>query len=234
MLNVYDRVLPNQAMETLTALAVGAVLAAIFEFALRMLRGLMIDAASRDTDLALGHLLFGRVIGAQIAAGQGSTGARINTMREFETVREFSTSATMTALGDLPFALLFVIVIGLIAGPLVMVPLIAMPLLLILTLLVNRPLARLTAESFRDTAQKNAVLVETLVGLETIKAMNAEPWAQKLWDRSMAEHVRVGLRTRLLMALGQNMVQFIQGVTTLAILAYGVILVGQGVITVAR
>ncbi len=231
VLNVYDRVLPNQAMETLTALAIGAGLAALFEFALRMLRGVLIDAASRDTDMRLASLLFGRVLGARLSAAQGATGVRINTLREFETVREFSTSATLTALGDLPFALLFVGVIWLVAGPLVAVPLIAIPLVFGLMLAINRPLARLTAESFRDTAQKNAVLVETLVGLETIKAMNAEAWAQRLWDRAVAEHVRVGLRTRLLMALGQNGVQMAQGLATLALLVYGVVLVGQGAIT---
>jgi ATP-binding cassette, subfamily C, bacterial LapB len=231
VMNVYDRVLPNQAMETLTALMIGAGLAAIFEFSLRMLRGVLIDAASQETDLRMADRLFSRVVGARLGSAQGSTGVRINTMREFETLREFFTSSTMTALGDLPFAALFILVIAIVAGPLVAVPLIVIPLVLLASLALHRPLARLTAQSFQDTAQKNAVLVETLVGLDTIKAMNAEPWAQGLWNRSMQEHVRVGLRTRLLMAIGQNFIQFVQGGATLALLTYGVILVGRGEVT---
>ncbi len=231
VMNVYDRVLPNQAMETLTALMIGAGLAALFEFTLRMLRGVLIDAASQETDLRMADRLFARVVGARLGSVQSSTGVRINTMREFETLREFFTSSTMTALGDLPFAALFILVIAIVAGPLVAVPLIVIPLVLLASLALHRPLARLTAQSFQDTAQKNAVLVETLVGLDTIKSLNAENWAQGLWNRSMQEHVRVGLRTRLLMALGQNFIQLVQGGATLALLTYGVILVGRGDVT---
>lgn len=231
VMNVYDRVLPNQALETLTALAIGAALAALFEFSLRMLRGIMVDAASHASDIKLAHLLFGRVVGAKLSLSRHATGVRVNTLREFETLREFFTSATLTVLGDLPFALLFVVVIGLVAGPLVLVPLVAMPLLLAGTLLLHRPLARLTAESFKDTSQKNAVLVETLVGLETIKTLGAESWATSLWDRSVREHVSVGLRMRLLSALGQNLVALVQGLATVALLVYGVILVGRGEVT---
>jgi ATP-binding cassette subfamily C protein LapB len=156
---------------------------------------------------------------------------RINTLREFETLRDFFTSATLTALGDLPFALLFILIIAIVAGPLVWVPLAMIPLLILLQLALQKPLARLTAESFRDTAQKNAVLVETLVGLETVKAIGARGWAQSLWDRSLAEHVRVGLRTRFLNALAQNSVGLVQGFATMALLVYGAILIGRGDIT---
>jgi ATP-binding cassette, subfamily C, bacterial LapB len=231
VMNVYDRVLPNQAMETLTALAIGAVLAAMFEFALKLLRGVLIDAASHSSDIKLANLLFGRVVGAKLSLARNATGVRVNTLREFETLRDFFTSATLTVLGDLPFALLFIIVIGLVAGPLVLVPLVAMPLLVLGSLLLHRPLARLTAESFRDTAQKNAVLVETLVGLDTIKALGAEPWATSQWDKAVREHCRVGLRTRLLSALAHNLVAFVQGAATVALLVYGVILVGRGDVT---
>jgi ATP-binding cassette, subfamily C, bacterial LapB len=231
VMNVYDRVLPNQAMETLTALAMGAVLAAIFEFSLRMLRGVMIDAASHASDVKLANMLFERVVGAKLSLSRNATGVRLNTMREFETLRDFFTSATMTVLGDLPFTLLFIIVIGVVAGPLVIVPLVAMPLLIAGSLMLHRPLAKLTAESFRDTAQKNAILVETLIGLETIKTLGAETWASRLWNTSVREHVRVGLRMRLLSGLAQNLVGLVQGTATVALLVYGVILVGRGEIS---
>lgn len=231
VMSVYDRVLPNQAMETLTALVIGAGLAALFEFALRMMRGGLIDAASRQIDLDLSATLFSRVVGAKLDGRQGSTGTRVNTLREFEALREFFTSATLAALGDLPFAFLFILLIAVVAGPLVWVPLALIPILLVVQLLLQRPLARLTAESFRDTAQKNAVLVETLVSLESIKGLGAERWAQGLWDRSMQEHVRVGLRTRILNALAQNSVGLVQTLATLALLVYGVLLIGRGEIS---
>lgn len=231
VMNVYDRVLPNQAIETLTALVIGAAIAALFEFALRMLRGGLIDAASREIDLRLSSKLFQRVVGASLQGQPGSTGVRINTMREFETLREFFTSATLTALGDLPFAFLFILLIAVIAGHLVWVPLAIIPALLVIQFLLQKPLARLTAESFRDSAQKNAVLVETLVGLESIKGIGADRWAQTLWDRSMDEHVRVSLRTRVLNALAQNSVATVQTLATLAMLVLGVVLIGRGEIT---
>ncbi len=231
VMNVYDRVLPNQAIETLTALVIGACLAAIFEFTLRMLRASLIDAASREIDLRLASRIYARVVGARLQGAAGSTGVRINTLREFETLRDFFTSATLTALGDLPFAFLFILIIAIVAGPLVWVPLAMIPVLILIQLALQKPLARLTAESFRDTAQKNAVLVETLVGLETVKAQGAEPWARSLWDRSVAEHVRVGLRTRFLNALAQNSVGLVQTAATMALLVYGTILIGRGDIT---
>jgi ATP-binding cassette subfamily C protein LapB len=231
IMNVYDRVLPNQAMETLTALVIGACLAAIFEFTLRTTRGALIDAASRDVDIALSAKLFRRVLGARGQGGAGSTGVRLNTLREFETLREFFTAATLTTLGDLPFAALFLLIIAMIAGPLVIAPLALVGCLLIVQLALQAPLTRLTAESFRDTAQKNAVLVETLVGMETIKSLSAQRWAQSLWDRSVTEHVRVGLRTRFLSALSQNSVGLMQTLATMALLVHGVILIGQGAIT---
>jgi ATP-binding cassette subfamily C protein LapB len=231
VMNVYDRVLPNNAMETLTALVIGACLAALFEFALRMLRAGLIDAASREIDTRLAAKLYARVIGAKLQGGAGSTGVRINTLREFETLRDFFTSATLTALGDVPFAILFILIIAIVAGPLVWVPLAMIPLLIVLQLALQKPLARLTAESFRDTAQKNAVLVETLVGIETVKGIGADSWAQSLWDRSVAEHVRVGLRTRFLNALAQNAVGLAQTVAIMALLVYGAILIARGEIT---
>ncbi len=228
VMNVYDRVLPNQAIETLTALVIGAALAALFEFALRMARGGLIDAASREIDMRLSAKLFSRVIGARLQGQAGSTGVRINTLREFETLRDFFTSATLTALGDLPFAFLFILIIAIIAGPLAAVPLCVIVLLLAIQLALQKPLARLTAESFKDAAQKNAVLVETLVGLESIKGIGADPWAQTLWDRSMNEHVRISLRTRMLNALAQNSVGLVQSIATLALMVYGTILIGRG------
>ena len=228
VMNVYDRVLPNQAIETLTALVIGAALAALFEFTLRMVRGGLIDAASREIDMRLSAKLFARVIGAKLQGQAGSTGVRINTLREFETLRDFFTSATLTALGDLPFAFLFILIIAIIAGPLVAVPLCVIVVLLVIQLALQKPLARLTAESFKDTAQKNAVLVETLVGLESIKGIGADKWAQSLWDRSMHEHVRISLRTRMLNALAQNSVSFVQSIATLALMVYGTIMIGRG------
>lgn len=228
VMNVYDRVLPNQALETLTALVIGAGLAALFEFALKTLRAGLIDAASREIDLRLAGKLYARVIGARLTGAGGATGARINALREFETLRDFFTSSTLTALGDLPFALLFILIIAVVAGPLVWIPLALIPGLLAMQLLLQRPLSRLTAASFRDIAQKNSVLVETLVGLEAVKGLGAERWAQGLWDRAVAEHVRVGLRTRFLNALAQNGVALAQTAATLSLLVYGTILIGRG------
>ena len=230
-MNVYDRVLPNNAIETLHALAIGALLATGFDFLLKQLRGALVDTAGRRADVILSNRIFGRLIGARLPARPQPAGAQASTLREFETLRELSSSAVLTVLGDLPFALLFLAIIAVIAGPLAWVPVLAVPVLVAASLAVNIPLARLQAAAFKDTAIKNAIVVETLHGLETIKALNVESWAAGRYERSAAEGARIGFWNRFWSALSQNISGLVLTCATIAMVVWGVALAGAGVIT---
>ncbi len=230
-MNVYDRVLPNSAIDTLWALAIGVLLATIFDFGLKTLRSMHIDAASRRADVLLANLIYGRLLGARLPEKPISAGVRANTLREFETLREFFNSATLTAFGDLPFIALFLIAIWAVGGPLVLIALVAIPIVIGAGWLTQRALAKLMQAQFKETAQKNAVVVETLVSLEAIKAAGAESWAAAKWEGAVAEHVRTGLEIRHLSNLGLNIVQSSQSVIQVVMIIVGFYMVADGQIT---
>lgn len=230
-MNVYDRVLPNNAQSTLWALGIGAIIAVLFEFLLRTLRGSLIDVASRRADLVLSMRVYGRVLGAKLSAQAPSVGTQANTLREIETIRDFNTSVTLAALGDLPFGLVFLGMIAVIGGPLVFVPLVAVPIILAAVFLLQIPQEKLHATTFRQMAQKSSVLVETLTGIETIKASGAESWAASKWERAVADHLRMSTSMRLLGGLGMSLVGLGTSITTIVMVMLGVGLVAQGVIT---
>ncbi|MEL7049313.1 MAG: ABC transporter transmembrane domain-containing protein, partial [Pseudomonadota bacterium] len=142
-MNVYDRVLPNAAETTLWALAIGVGIAILFDFLIRTLRATAVDAASRRADSKLSALIFGRLLGAKQSTQPASTGVRANTLREFETLRDFLNSATLTAFGDLPFLALFLVVLWVVAGPLVWIVLASIPILLGVGYLTQRALGKL-------------------------------------------------------------------------------------------
>lgn len=230
-MNIYDRVLPNAAEATLWALALGVGIAIIFDFLIRSLRAHFVDAASRRADVKLSGLIYGRLLGARNGGSVASTGVRANTLREFETLREFFNSATLTAFGDLPFMLLFIGVIYMVAGPVAFVVAAAIPVLLFVGWLTQRALHVLVLASFQEAAQKNAVAVETLVGLESIKAAGAESWAARKWEAAVAEHVRTGLKLRHTSNLGQHFVHAMQTLVQVLVVIYGFYLVSAGEMT---
>lgn len=230
-MNVYDRVLPNAVEETLWALAIGVALATLFDFAIKTLRGRFVDAASRRADVTLANFIYSRVLGARLPDRPVSAGVRANAMREFETIREFFTSATLAAFGDLPFLVLFLVMIFVVAGSLGLVALAAIPIVLGIAWLTQRALARHCENSFKETAQKNAVVVETMVGLESLKAAGAESWAATRWETAVAEHVRTGLAMRNLSGLGLNALFCAQTLSQVAMIVVGFYMVKAGALT---
>jgi ATP-binding cassette subfamily C protein LapB len=230
-MNVYDRVLPNAAAETMWALAIGVVLATLFDFTIKMLRANFVDTASRRADIKLANFIYGRLLSAKLPERPVSAGVRANALRELETVRDFFNSLTLTAFGDVPFLVLYLAVIWVIAGPLMLVGLAAVPLVICAGLITQRALSRHMQASFQETAQKNAVVVETLVGLETIKSAGAESWAAGKWEQAVSDHIRTGLRIRKLSNLGVHVVQAAQVLTQVAMVLVGFYMVAAGQIT---
>lgn len=228
IMNVYDRVIPNNAIQTLWALAIGAGIAGALDFVLRTLRGYFIDVAGRRADVVLANKVFSQVLGVRLAFRSPSSGAQANVLREFETLRDFFNSATLATFGDMPFVFLFIFVIWLVAGSLAMVPLLAVPIVILLSIVTQIPLNAVIQRAFRQAAQKNAVLFETLNGLETIKSMGAESWAADKWERSVAATIRSGMQARFLSAISANLMVGAQLFSTVAIVIVGVYAIAAG------
>lgn len=227
-MNVYDRVLPNAAAETLWALAIGVLLATGFDFLIKTLRGRFVDHAARRADVVLSSLIFSRVLGARLQGGAQSAGVRANTLREYETLREFYNSATLTTFGDLPFLALFVLMTWVVGGSLVLVLLVAIPVVLAIAWATQRHLVALSETSFRDAAQKSAVAVEALSTLETIKAARAESFVAAKWERAVADQVRSSTQIRHISNLGINAVHVSQSVAQVLMIVVGFYMVAAG------
>ena len=228
---VYDRVLPNEAIESLIALTIGVGIALLFDFLVKTLRQLFIERAGQQADLRMGRRIFDHVLNLQMSAKRGSTGGFANTLREFETLREFFASASLVAIVDLPFIFLFIWVIYLIGGPLFIIPLIAVPLVLIIGIAVQPFLKRLSGQAFEENRSKQGVLIEAVAGLETIKASGAAPMIRERWEDSVKHQSEVGRRGRAIQQFALNATAFAQQVAQVSIVVYGVFLVGDGVIS---
>lgn len=228
---VYDRVLPNEATESLIALTVGIGVALIFDFIIKSLRASFVDRAGQRSDLIMGRLIFEKLLDIQMQARRGSTGAIANTMREFETLRDFITSATLIGLVDLPFIGLFILVISLVGGPLAIVPAIAVPLVLIIGLAVQPILSRAADKSHSEGQNKQSVLVETVSGLDTIKTIGAARVMRQRWDRALAQQSGYALRSRGVSQFALNATAFAQQAAQVMIVFYGVFLIQAGTVS---
>lgn len=227
-MNVYDRVVPAHAYPTLWTLAIGTALAMVFEFAARQMRSHLVDDAGKKVDLVLGARLFAQAMNVRLERRASSSGSFAYRLKEFESLRDFTTSATVSALTDLPFALLFVAVIVAIGGPLAWVMAVVVPLVLGLGWLIQWPLARHMQEQLREGALKHGLLVETLEGMETLKALHAEGRMQKLWNDYSALSAASSLKSRNLTNLALNVVSLIQQLTTVVLVVWGVYLIHEG------
>jgi ATP-binding cassette subfamily C protein LapB len=230
-MNVYDRVVPNGAVATLSAFTVGIALVLGFDFVMRMLRGYFIDVAGKKIDVILSANIFERLLGIQMASRPASVGGFANSLQEFEAFREFITSATITALIDLPFVLLFLAAMFWIGGELTWVPVAALPLVITVSIALQFPLAAAVQASGEAIGQRQATLVESLVGLETIKVMGAETTVQRRWEQLIGRIAKLGLRSRLLSAAAVNFAAFVQQAAYISVVVLGVFLIIEGKLT---
>lgn len=230
-MQVYDRVVPSQSVPTLWVLFGGVMLAIIFEFTMRMLRVHIADVVGKRADLRISDRVFARALRIKNNARPKSTGSFISQIRELESVRELITSTTISTVSDIPFFLLFVFILWLIGGPLVFVVLLAIPLLLIPGLLVQRPLAQLSNEGMRESAIRNATLVEAVQSIEDIKLLRAEQRFQNQWNNTNDVAAAVGMKQRWLTSMLMTWTQEVQSIVYAVVLLVGCYLVINGDMT---
>lgn len=227
-MNVYDRVVPNNAIETLWVLAIGVAIVLLADLALRTMRGYFIDLASSRIDIKLSAFIMERVLGLRMENRFMSAGSFASNLRSFELVRDFIASATVTALIDVPFAIIFLAVIAWIAWPVIIPILLGMALVVFYALSVQGKMHDLTEATYRASAQRNSTLIESLVGLETLKTLNAEGSMQTKWEQSAAFLARVTTQLRLLAATTINSTQWVQQLVNISVVVLGVYLISNG------
>lgn len=224
-MTVYDRVIPNNATSSLVALSIGLAIVIVFDFVLKLLRAYFVDIAGASIDREVGETLFERLLRLRLDLKKGSTGSLTGLMRELEALRDFFTSATLTAVVDLPFILLTIGVIWIIGGWVALVPAIMVPVVIIVGALTQPAMDRLSAKAMGEGMAKQSVLVETIGGLETVKAAGAGPLLARRWDKAMENHADSSLRQRLIASIG------ITTATSAGTISYaGVVIVGVAMI----
>jgi len=228
VMNVYDRVVPNQATTTLWVLALGVAGAFVFDLILKTLRGLCLDLAGKKTDLIISATLFERVCGMAMKFRPARVGNFAQNIHEFQSLRDFLSSLTLASVIDLPFTLLLLAVIALIGGHMAWIPLLAFPLAILIGLLLQRPLAEVMERSMALAAERQSSLIETLGSLDAVKTNNAESERQYQWEQTIGTLSRLELRARLLSSLAMNSTQWIQQMAGIVTMVAGVYLLIAG------
>ncbi len=222
VMQTYDRVVPNQATATLWVLAIGLFIGLGFELLLRVLRAHLLDTAGKKTDMVLSATLFERITGMNMSARPPTVGGFAQSIHDFQGLRDFLTAVTLTSLIDLPFALLILLVIGMLGGWLVVIPLLAFPLTAIFAYVIQGRLRDTVQKSLSLAGERQALLIETLGGLETLKACGAESEQQYRWEKTHGALTRLDGHARLLSALATNGTQFFQQMAGMATIVAGV------------
>ncbi|WP_162918910.1 type I secretion system permease/ATPase [Taklimakanibacter deserti] len=231
-MNVFDRVIPNMAFPTLWALALGVVLALVMDSALRQFRAVLLDGAGRRMDMRLSAEIFEHATAMTLSARPGSAGAVASLIRDFDAVREFFTSASIIAVTDLLFIGISVWILWLLIGQIALIPLAAVIVVIAVTMLIQIPLSRATRLTQAQSSRRHAVLVESLMQIESIKAANAEGVVQRKWEEALSAAARANSSSRRWSSFALYFTSTVQQFTSVIILVWGVFLVFEGRISI--
>ncbi|NRA19813.1 MAG: type I secretion system permease/ATPase [Oceanospirillaceae bacterium] len=231
VMNVYDRVVPNSAIETLWVLAIGVFVVYSFDFGLKMLRSYFLEIAGKKADILMSAMLFEKVMSMQYAHMPKSVGSFASNLREFESIRGFLSSTTTTLLIDIPFAVIFLIVMFLIGGPLVYVPLVAIPIILIYSLIASRKLKVTIEQTFAASAQKNSTLIECLTAMETVKTQRASSVLQLRWEQAEGFIAKWSLKSKMISSSVTNFAGFVTQMSSVCLVIVGVYLISERELT---
>jgi ATP-binding cassette subfamily C protein LapB len=229
-MNVYDRIVPNRAIETMWVMGLGVLIIVVGDLILRTMRAFFLDWASARIDVKLSARIMEQVLGLHLDQRPNSVGSFASNLRSFESVRDFITSATITALIDLPFGIIFIVVIAWINW-VVLPVVIGAIIMLVYALSVQTKMHELSETMYRAGAIRNATLIESLVGLETIKSLGIEGNMQRKWEHSARYLTEVGSKLRLLASSINNGSNAIQQILTVVLVLLGVYMVTSGDLT---
>ncbi len=231
IMNVYDRVVPNAAMETLWVLAIGVLIVYVFEFILRNLRSYFIDVAGKNADVIIASHLLEQVMAMRLDEKPESTGAMASSLREFEGLRDFFTSGTVVLLVDFPFIFVFLGVIAMLAGWLAVIPLMTVPIVILVGWFLQIPLKKVIEKTHAESNQKHAMLIETINGIETIKTSGAQSRIQGRWERAVGMTADSTGKARMISSLAVTFSQFAVQATTVVAILIGVSMIVDNQLT---
>lgn len=230
-MNVFNRVIPSQAYVSLWTLTIGVGIALVLEFAMRHLKGRLVDEGGKRADLAVNATLLREIMEVRLDARPQSVGIFASSMREFDALREFISSSLFVTIADLPFVFLFLALIWVIGGPLVILPAAVLPLIIIVSLLVQRRLMRAMRENMRHAGEKQSVLVEAMTNLEMLKAHNAQGYLQRRWEVSNAASAQSYLQIRKINLWVTGFTTSLQQLTSVGIIVMGVYMIHDQALT---
>lgn len=231
VMNVYDRIVPNNAVESLWVLAIGVSVVYMFDILLKYLRSYFLEIAGKKADVIMSAKLFEQTLGLTMENRPGSVGSFANNLKEFDSIRSFFTSGTIATLVDLPFVVIFLAVIYFIAGNIVLVPIAIILLIQLYSWIMRKPIQKAVEASYEASAQKNAVLIEALTAMETIKALGVEAHSQWKWEQAVGNIAKASIKSKMLQSSIARITGFMQQMSTVIIVLTGVYLIKDGELT---
>ena len=230
-MNVYDRVIPNDAKDTLWILSIGVLIVYGIDVLLKFLRTYFLETAGKKTDIIASSLIFERVLDLKMSSMPSSVGSMANILKEFESIRSFITSSTISLLIDLPFIILFLITIYYIGGVLVVVPVVIIIFIVFYTLYAKEKLQNSIKQSYEASSMKNGVLIESLSSIETLKSLGATGYSQWKWEEATSQIADKSISSKTISASITTVTSFLLQLNTVAIIIVGTYLIGEKMIS---
>jgi ATP-binding cassette subfamily C protein LapB len=224
-MNVYDRVVPNNAIETLWVFAIGVTIVYIIDTFAKFSRTYLLEIAAKKSDIIMSSIIFEKVLSLKMKNHPSSVGSFASNLKDFDNIRSFLTNATMAAIIDLPFAVIFLIVIAYIGGAIVLIPMVTIGLILSYALLIKKPLRDSIESTHEASAKKSSILIEALSNIETLKTLGTLNQIQWKWEESTGEIASKSLKSRLLSASIPTITQLLIQLNTVMIIVYGVYMI---------
>ena len=230
-MNVYDRVIPHNAIDTLWVLAIGIGLIYSFDLLLKFLRTVLLERAAKKSDIILSSMLFEQAMNIKMAERPRSVGAFASNIRDFDGIRSFFASTALTAFIEVPFSVIFLLVIYSIHPTLAFLPLVVVFVLFLFTLPMKNSIQKIVDSTHEATGKRNSILVESLANLETIKAFNASSTIQWHWEESTGDIASKSLRSRTRSSFLSTLSAFLTQLCSVLVIVVGVYLIKNGELT---
>lgn len=226
-LNVYDRVVPNNAIDTLWVFATGIIVIYAFDMTLKFLRAYFLENAAKKSDIIMSSIIYEHVLNLKMALKPHSVGSFASNLKDFDSIRGFFTASSIAAMVDLPFTIIFLIVIYIIGGDLVAIPIVSGFIIIIYSNIVEAPMRKSIESTYEASARKNAILIESLSALETIKALGISGHSQWKWEEATGDMAKKGLKSKTLSNSISTFVNFIVQLNTAVLIIAGVYAIGD-------
>ncbi len=228
---VYDRIIPSNALTSLIGLFVGASFIILLRYALELLKTYFLDFAGQTIERKTSENVFDKIMRYDLLRAPKSNGSVAALVKDFETFQQFFTSVTILLLIDIPFMFLFLYAIYAIGGPLVYVPLLIIPLVAFVGLVIQPFLKKMAKNTIEGGEAKQTVLLETLQNIETVKSISGAQKLRQRWLKAVDQQADVNVKTKFYNQIATSFSSSALMFNQIMIVSYGVILIGEGTLS---